>query len=148
MTGLVALAVVSFFRWPWWWRLISAATLTALLVVGVGKTIEPDTLGHWSEQWHSSPYAEFLLFIFLLLGMGARVLSLAIEQRRSASRSGAPPAWNIDRWEFVYPMLFAAPTFGALLGQIHAPVLTIQNVVLAFQTGFFWQTLLKRSGAK
>jgi hypothetical protein len=54
----------------------------------------------------------------------------------------------VDRWDFVYPMLFAVPTFGALLSQIQAQALASTHVVLAFQTGFFFQTILKRGESK
>jgi hypothetical protein len=104
------------------------------------------TLGpgaHWVDE---SPFRELLLFALMLSGMAARVLSLAIERRGAAKDNKLPPV-TVDRWEFVYPMLFAVPTFGALLSQVQAETLTLVNVVLAFQTGFFWQTILKRGEA-
>ena len=63
------------------------------------------------------------------LGMAARVLSLAIERRGPVTAETFAPV-KVDRWEFVYPMLFAVPTFGALLSQV-PETLTLGNMALA-----------------
>ena len=51
-----------------------------------------------------------------------------------------------DRWEFVYPLLVSVITFGALLGQLEDTVANLPNLILSFQTGFFWQTILADRG--
>jgi hypothetical protein len=38
-------------------------------------------------------------------------------------------------------------TFGALLTQVGESKLTVAVIVLAFQTGFFWQTIIKQPKA-
>jgi hypothetical protein len=106
-----------------------------------------------SPAWYdNSPAREFLLFAIMLCGMGARVLSAAIEARRAKTKEMAKkkiPSQSVplelDPWESAYPLLFAVMTFGALLAQVGAETLTITTVVLAFQTGFFWQTILKHA---
>lgn len=108
----------------------------------------PATLGpeHW---WEISPWREMTLFVSLLLGMAIRYLTKAIEERReklaewrAAGSSGNRPGIEVDKWEFAYPLLVSAITFGTLLSQIKNNQLTMENVLLSFQTGFFWQTLL------
>jgi hypothetical protein len=41
-------------------------------------------------------------------------------------------------------LLFSVMTFGALLTQVGESRLTVAVIVLAFQAGFFWQTILKQ----
>ena len=96
-------------------------------------------------RYDVSPYREFVQFALMLSGMAARVLSTAIERRSVNGNKLGPIA--VDRWEFVYPMLFAVPTFGALLIQDKSGTLELKDAILAFQTGFFWQTILKRDAA-
>jgi hypothetical protein len=145
IVGTVALAAVSFAKWRWWVRALIALAATALVMSMMAFPNSP-SLGPGAHWWNESPLRELLLFALMLSGMAARVLSLAIE-RRGAAKDGKLPPVTVDRWEFVYPMLFAVPTFGALLSQAQAETLTLVNVVLAFQTGFFWQTILKRAEA-
>ncbi|MCX5733140.1 MAG: hypothetical protein NTW68_02265 [candidate division NC10 bacterium] len=138
--GIVALVVVSFLKWRWWWQGILALILTGVVVLLLdyrGTTY----LGN--KQWFdTSPYRELLLFALMLFGMAARVLSLAIEQQRAGKKGSGK--LEVSRWDFVYPMLFAVPTFGALLSQIGYDSLTLSNAILSFQTGFFYQTILRR----
>jgi hypothetical protein len=86
----------------------------------------------------------------MLLGMMTRYLVSLIEERREKlvelTKSGQQnPKVNLrfDVWEFSYPLLFSVMTFGGLLSQIKDDTLTVANVVLSFQNGFFWQSLLK-----
>ena len=105
----------------------------------------PHTLGpesSWLDKISESPFHELVLFVCLLVGMIARVLSLAIEQREKRK---VDTGLRIDKWQFIYPLLFAVPTFGGLLSQIQTKHLGVADVVLAFQTGFFWQTILRRT---
>jgi hypothetical protein len=50
---------------------------------------------------------------------------------------------DLDRWEFVYPNLFAVPTFGALLNQLPSQALSWAVLALAFQNGFFGRLYLR-----
>src|SRR5258708_1543422 len=93
LTGVVVVVFVSFVKCSWLWRMTSTIAITALLVLGITSAVEPGILAggeSWAEQSRSSPYAELLLFVSLLFGMGARVLSLAVEQRKGALGSAAP----------------------------------------------------------
>ena len=122
------------------------ALLAGLLITNV-VTLGADQPAQWYER---TPAREVLFLVFMLLGIAARSLSKAIEERRAQitrlRESGGPlakPKLEMDVWEFAYPMLFAVITYGALLGQIGASAVTFQTMVLSFQNGFFWQTLLR-----
>ena len=87
----------------------------------------------------------------MLLGMAARYFSYLIEQRRdeiqrlraqNADSRGVKIRFDI--WEFSYPLFFSVVTFGSLLTQVGDNGFTVANTVLSFQTGFFWQTLIKK----
>jgi hypothetical protein len=144
IVGTLALVLVSYLKWRWWVAVLVAFALTWTVTLFLGY---PGPVHLGSQHWYdTSPTRELLLFALMLAGMASRVLSLAIEQHKL----GSAPAANlqINRWDFIYPMLFAVPTFGALLSQLNAEVLSLPNVILAFQTGFFWQTILKKSELK
>lgn len=143
VVGTAALFAASFLPWRWWWRALLALAVTVIVAVLLSSS-GPVQLGN--EWWfNTSPYRELILFALMLVGMAARVLSLAIEQRKTENE---PAGLRVNRWDFIYPMLFAVPTFGALLSQLNAETMTLPNIVLSFQTGFFWQTILKRAEAK
>jgi hypothetical protein len=144
--GVSSLAIAGAFRAPWWLRIIAALAITVVAAALIHLSAAPQTLGREPAWYDAAPFREVILFALMLSGMAARVVSLAIEQRR-APEGGVPRTGNalkIDRWEFVYPMLFAVPMFGAILAQVKDDGLTISNAILAFQTGFFWQTILKK----
>jgi hypothetical protein len=115
---------------------------------------QPTVLGPTS-LWEQPPYRELALFAAMICGMAIRFLTSAIKLRRpelekwrKAGRRGAKPAISFDTWEFIYPLLFSAVTFGALLTQVKSEALSLEKLLLSFQTGFFWQTLLATSGAR
>jgi hypothetical protein len=148
--GLVALLILGRSRLPWWAQGGGSLIVTAVIIGSFYWASEPSALG-WEfglAQLNESPLRELILFLVMLLGMMARMLSLAIEQRRTAKAAGRRPnpqlGLKLDRWDFVYPTLFAVPTFCGLLSQLPAQILSWAILALAFQNGFFWQTILKR----
>lgn len=132
---------------------IGATLLTALLMTTVAFLISPPTFLGPGDSWHGrSPWKEGLLLLAMLSGMAARSLDQAIEMRsqqieqlRAAGRLRRKPKLHLDAWDFSRPFLVALPTFGGLLGQVAEQTLGWALFVLAFQTGFFWQTVLKKS---
>ena len=109
-----------------------------------------------SDVWYDkSPWVELLFFIFMILGMSARYFSKAIETRREKidnfkkinpnSDVHYKPNIEFDFWEFSYPFFFSFITFGLLLKSINSYEINISNTALCFQTGFFWQTIIKSS---
>lgn len=134
-------------------RIIIALALLICTSIGTflffGETIV--TLAGPTPWYGATPYRELLLFLTMVLGMVARYFTLAIEARRTKIRnagmtaSGKRVPLEFDLWEFLYPMLVSVITFGALLPQLENDRLTLANLILGFQTGFFWQTLLSRA---
>jgi len=103
--------------------------------------------------WYArSPWREALFLIIMLSGMAVRSLDEAIEARsrriaelRKKGDLETKPGLSLDPWDFSRPFLVAVPTFGALLAQIGDQGPSWSLLVLAFQNGFFWQTLLKKA---
>ncbi len=133
------------------WRLLGLILGSALLL-GVAYFIAtPKALS--DDVWcNRSPWKEGLLLITMLAGMAARSLDQAIELRsrqmaqlQDTGTRRRKPRLRLDSWDFSRPFLVALPTFGGLLGQIDDQDLGWVLITLAFQTGFFWQTVLKKS---
>lgn len=143
------------------WSIVRRATVivgTALIggflgvIFFVTLSMDPIYLGendlHWFDK---APMREIILLLLMMLGMAARYLTGVIEERRdrirqlqSEGRDANKVPIRFDMWEFTYPLLFSVVTFGALLGQLEGDGLTVPNAIISFQTGFFWQTVLKR----
>ena len=136
------------------WRLLPrlGLLLCTVIVFAIAVYLMSGVTFLGEAAWYDRfPYREIILFLIMLIGMVARTLTLAIERRRKViarlSESGAPlekPKLDLDVWEFSYPFLASVLTFGGLLSQIGDEHLSLLVLILAFQTGFFWQTLLKR----
>lgn len=99
-----------------------------------------------------TPWKELLLLGALLSGMTARSIDEAIEDRnrkikklREKGRLRKKPKLELDTWNMLRPFLVALPTFGLLLEQVGDQDVRWLMVALAFQTGFFWQTLISGS---
>jgi hypothetical protein len=127
------------------WLRICLLLLAAFLLVAAALVF-PESLSLGKDDWYeASPYKELILFVLMLLGMTARALSLAIEERKKtlSTAAGGAPGLNIDLWDFVYPFLVSFITFGAVMSQIGTSPLGLTTMIFAFQNGFFWQTLIK-----
>ena len=127
--------------------------ICSILLIYVFMNAPPLSLGR--KAWYKeSPAAEILLFSSMLMGMIASYLTKQIERRRALidekGRAGdkSPTRLEFDIWEFTYPMLVSVITFGAVLQSLGTKELDLPSVILSFQTGFFWQTVLSRSTPK
>lgn len=148
----IAMAIWLLERKSWSWRLRIPLLLVAVIVCGLATYLMMDKHYLGDTDWYNRfPYRELTLFIGMLFGMIARTISQSVEVRRKKIRqlrdqsdSFQKPPLEVDFWEFSYPLLFSAITFGALLGQVGESKLTLIVLVTAFETGFFWQTLLKK----
>lgn len=128
-----------------------------LLLVSFGLILYTTKSGQFLDQqrWYNkSPYFQIMLFIFMVMGMFSQYFYNAILERRrkiakqnenNRTRKRKKPRIEFDIWEFSLPMFISVITFGSLLSQIEDERLTISNVILSYQTGFFWQTILKRN---
>ncbi|MDP5220826.1 hypothetical protein Q5Y75_26930 [Ruegeria sp. 2205SS24-7] len=144
--GLVVLIV------PWFKRttgafgkgLMAVVFLVASLCLSLAFVWGSGFLGTapWYEE---SPFREILLFVFMGLGMLARMISQAIEERRKyrLKNPGKPaPKLVLDHWELAYPFLSSAICFGALIEASLSSRFDFALALFAFQNGFFWQTVL------
>jgi len=103
--------------------------------------------------WYNcSPYVELTYFLMMILGMIARYITKAIDDRNERITKiekigdySTKPKVQFDGWNFSYPFFVSILTFGFLLQQIKTETLNISEVVLSFQTGFFWQTILGKN---
>lgn len=131
---------------------IAGTLLGLVMLLAVGFFLLGPKLLSGDAWYERSPWKEGLLLLTMLSGMAARSLDQAIEIRsqriaklRAAGKLRRKPKLPLDPWDFSRPFLVALPTFGGLLGQIGDQAMGWVLVVLAFQTGFFWQTVLKKS---
>ena len=138
-------------RFGWKTKAIALIVLS-LVFIGFASLIQPESFLGNTAWYNRTPYKEICFLVLMLLGMVVRYFAYAIEQRRdriAQLRKGGEPdsklSLQFDVWEFSYPLLFSVVTFGGLLGQVKDGNLTVANVMLSFQSGFFWQTLLKKS---
>ncbi|HTQ78461.1 MAG TPA: hypothetical protein VMM92_00580 [Thermoanaerobaculia bacterium] len=148
--GLLLISVEIAPRHRWLAAGLVFFVLVASTIVAVAKG-QTQFLGNESEPWYNtSPWKELVLLFLTLLGMAARSLDEAIAERHrqieQLQKDGKrrKPRLRIDPWEFSRPFLVSVATFGGLLSQIGTEHLTIVSLTLAFQTGFFWQTLLRK----
>lgn len=125
-------------------KMILLTMLALVAVVLVYWTSPQRHLGvfAWYQQ---TPWREGILFSLMLAGMTSRVLAVAIETRRRRIHHNANGAnrLGVDIWDLFYPLLFSAMTFGVVLANVGDRVLDWSTVILAYQNGFFWQTILK-----
>ncbi len=128
-------------------RILLAATSMILAVLFF--LVAQDSAGSFlsADNWFArSPVREIILFLIMGTGMIARMLSIAIEERsaRRAKLDGAQaaPPLRFDGWDMLYPFLSSSICFGALAESVSSMELNIPVFLLAFQNGFFWQTVL------
>jgi len=157
--AIVILGVVlAVFIWIIQTRRLGWMAKTVILVVaGLGIAVyllvaRPESFLGNTAWYDRTPYKEVCFLLLMLLGMVVRYFAYAIEQRRDRiaqmkKEGQANPQLGLqfDPWEFSYPLLFSVVTFGGLLGQVKDGGFTVANAMLSFQSGFFWQTLLKKS---
>ena len=148
---IVALGIWTYERTIWNW-LIRLALLfcISILFVLTAYMFRPVRFLNDMPWYDTSHYREIIFFLVMLTGMVSSTLSRAIKDRRQEiarlKKSGSQfetPGLVIDRWDLLHPFLFSLVTFGGLLSQIEDQLFSLASVTLSFQTGFFWQTVLK-----
>jgi hypothetical protein len=118
--------------------LLAAAGLGLSLVSGLWVVLSPVPRGP-----DEVAVGEVLATLALLVaGMFSKVLFDAIE-RRERFEDGTRGPMRLDRWEFVRPMLVGVLVFGCFWQAYGNEQWSVQYGVIAFQNGFFWQTVLE-----
>jgi hypothetical protein len=143
-------------------RISSLYGKAAILVAGIALFIigdlfiagfDGDAQSLGPDSWYNAaPFREIILYALMLSGMAAYAITNAIDERRpklaawrQAGGTGPRPTVEIDLWEFFYPFIISFITFGVLISQLSNPIaLSVSALVIAFQTGFFWQTIISK----
>lgn len=142
-------------RRKWHWALRSLIVFMLLLLLALAFYFEFGETYLGNDSWYNqTPWIHIIFFLLMSAGMAVRYITKAIEDRRETikrlkhkvgEKKSDKPGLVLDRWELAYPFLFSVITFGSLWSQLDSKTITIANIVLCFQTGFLWQTILKRN---
>ena len=83
----------------------------------------------------SLPWQDFGMFFSMLLGMASKYLFDRIGEKKRRRIA-------FNKWQFLKPFLVSPIIFGTILTQVpeNMPVFTL--MILSYQNGFFWHTLL------
>ena len=142
----LAIMLVLVARISWFWRfcgvlVITAATWFAFYALDI-TVRAPDF--PWYED---TPWKQIIALSLTILGMAAKYLYDVIEERRhSRSSRSSPPPLNIDVWEFILPFLVSFIVFGAFWNAHGDQTIDVTWLVITFQNGFFWQTVMSGAG--
>ena len=145
--GVLVAVLLSRLRVSAAWRttmimLFIVVCLVGVLVLGYSPGIR---MGGGLSWYDRPPSKEGIVLVVMLLGMGGKYLFDAIERRRRKVQDGDPTAGlEFDRWEFVQPFVVSFIVFGAFWSTHGNEELSMNNLVISFQNGFFWQTVLKK----
>ncbi len=91
-----------------------------------------------SENEPAAPaWAGISYFAAMVIGMAAHTAFEAVKK----GRQGAPPIFN--PWSFLQPALVAPIIFLGVRGMLVERDFTLEAILLAFQNGFFWQTVFE-----
>lgn len=93
----------------------------------------------------TSPYKQLIALALMLGGMVAKYLFDLIQERRKKKEQGEPnPRLEFDKWNFLRPFIVSFIVFGSFW-QLHGnESLSLGWLVISFQNGFFWQTILEK----
>ena len=141
------------------WRKSTVVVFTTLLVsviaVAIALTLLPDRKSLGGEAWYQlEPYSWILVYIVMLLGMFVSVLTKAIDKRKAKIAQYAKVEekkqveLSIDVYDFIYPFLLSFLTFGTVYSQLEENQMAFTSFILAFQTGFFWDTIVNSMKSK
>ena len=122
---------------------LALAVLAAGMFMGAFQYPNERSGGNWLDK---PAVGQTILFIFMMTGMMCKNLFDLIERRKDRLKEGfsnsKKPGLDFDFWNFVQPLLVASIVFGAVLGaDLH---LGLPGLLLSFQNGFFWQSILAK----
>lgn len=155
-TGIIVSLALFIIRWR---RGSAAVVLTTLLVSAIAVTIAlillPVRKSLGGEAWYQiEPYCWILVYIVMLLGMAASVLTKAIDERNAKlarctkDEKKKQIKLSIDFYDFLYPFLISFITFGSVYSHLGEKQMALMSFILAFQTGFFWETIVNTMKSK
>jgi len=155
-TGIIVSLALFIIRWR---RGSAAVVFTTLLVSAIAVTIAwillPVRKSLGGEAWYQiEPYCWILVYIVMLLGMAVSVLTKAIDKRKikvalcTNDEEKKQIKLSIELYDFLYPFLISFLTFGSVYSQLEDKQMALMSFILAFQTGFFWETIVNTMKSK
>jgi hypothetical protein len=109
------------------------------IVTGSGQSIHFLLKGSTATDQNVVPWVGVVYFISMVTGMFAHTTWDAINKRKA----GKDPVF--DRWVYLRPALVAPIVFIAVLKLVGGSSFDFAALLLSFQNGFFWQTVLSKS---
>jgi hypothetical protein len=107
-------------------------------ILGSGASIHFLLKGETTAGQRIVPWVGFVYFVAMVTGMFAHTTWDAISKRRGRTEP------SLDKWLYFRPALVAPIIFIAVLKLVGGGSFDIEALLLSFQNGFFWQTVLSR----
>jgi hypothetical protein len=131
-----------------WTRAKQVLFILALLLVGLAGYLEVELLviednpviqKNAGDILGNLPWQDIGMFFSMLVGMASKYLFDIIGEKKRRRIA-------FNKWQFLKPFLVSPIIFGTLLTQVpeNMPVFTL--LILSYQNGFFWHTLLYKAG--
>jgi len=105
---------------------------------GSGNSIHFLLKGSDSTTQNVAPWVGFVYFASMVLGMFAHTTWDAVTKRKA----GKDPIF--DKWLYMRPALVAPIIFIGVLKLVGGASFDFAALLLSFQNGFFWQTVLSK----
>jgi hypothetical protein len=132
------------------WLILVAGLIAALLawlgerfvetiVIGAGHSFHFLLKGSASSDQNVVPWVGIVYFVAMVLGMLAHTTWDAVNKRKA----GKDPVF--DRWLYLRPALVAPIIFIGVLKLVGGSSFDFAALLLSFQNGFFWQTVLSKA---
>jgi divalent metal cation (Fe/Co/Zn/Cd) transporter len=146
--GLLLILVILTRRVALIWRLLGVALIVgtaSILIMAATVTVRAGEV-EWYQQ---VPYKQLIALVVMIAGMAAKYFFDLIEARRRRKSAGDSRArLRFDRWDFAQPFLVSLIVFGSFWSGHGDDVLSLNWLIMSFQNGFFWQTLLGKQASE
>ena len=141
--AILAIMLVFTAKIPWLLRFLVALAITAVtwfVFYVLDVTVRAVNIP-WYED---TPWKQLIALFLTMFGMADKYLFDVIKDRKqSKSIEKLPLPLKFDIWEFIQPFLVSFIVFGAFWNMHGDEELKVTWLVISFQNGFFWQTVLK-----
>jgi hypothetical protein len=91
------------------------------------------------EIFANLPWQDIGMFFSMLLGMASKYLFDMIGEKKRRRIA-------FNKWQFLKPFLVSPIIFGTILSQVPEKMPVFTLLILSYQNGFFWHTLLYKAG--
>jgi len=85
------------------------------------------------------PWQDIGMFFAMLVGMASKYLFDIIGEKKKRRIT-------FNKWQFLKPFLVSPIIFGTILTQVPEKMPVFTLLILSYQNGFFWHTLLYKAG--